>query len=257
MRAGWRAGLAPSYGGRRGSAAVMCLLLGPSGVGKTLLVKRLLTILPRRRGSGGGRAGAGRGGWCGRRVLPGARGRGSGAGCGRRPPSPPGSGSLTARTAELRGWEGRPGRPAADAAHGRPPRSRRCGGNERQSASGGFLGKLEPGGARANGRRGAGRPASRGRAAADVGGRMAGPRGDPHGWGSELPPQPTLGLRAWISGSRFGLAGWGLCPGSRPSRTGTVGFGSAWRAAHAPPRSSQWGSACVRRALGLFRWAPT
>lgn len=35
----------------------MCLLLGASGVGKTLLVKRLLNILPRRAGarSGGGR----------------------------------------------------------------------------------------------------------------------------------------------------------------------------------------------------------
>ncbi|XP_032178092.1 ADP-ribosylation factor-like protein 16 isoform X2 [Mustela erminea] len=44
MRAGRRAGLAPSYGGRLGSAAVMCLLLGPAGVGKTLLVKRLLKL---------------------------------------------------------------------------------------------------------------------------------------------------------------------------------------------------------------------
>ncbi|CAK7291201.1 hypothetical protein VULLAG_LOCUS1718 [Vulpes lagopus] len=208
----------------------MCLLLGAAGVGKTLLVKRLQTILPRgagpgvavgglgprgagrreergwgARGSGapggaglghlggrgarGGGAGApggagrpgGRGwgtwgsgapGGAGLRHLgergargggagapggagrPGGRGwgtwgsgapggaglghlgergaRGGGAGTpgvargGLRPPPPslPGSASLTARTAELRGWEGRPGRRPPDAAHGRLPLSR-------------------------------------------------------------------------------------------------------------------------------------
>ncbi|XP_023584929.1 ADP-ribosylation factor-like protein 16 [Trichechus manatus latirostris] len=35
----------------------MCLLLGAAGVGKTLLVKRLQNILPRRAGGGGGRRG--------------------------------------------------------------------------------------------------------------------------------------------------------------------------------------------------------
>ncbi|KAM9209825.1 LOW QUALITY PROTEIN: ADP-ribosylation factor-like protein 16 [Dugong dugon] len=35
----------------------MCLLLGAAGVGKTLLVKRLQDILPRRAGGGGGRRG--------------------------------------------------------------------------------------------------------------------------------------------------------------------------------------------------------
>lgn len=37
----------------------MCLLLGATGVGKSLLVKRLQTILPRRAGGGGGPEGRG------------------------------------------------------------------------------------------------------------------------------------------------------------------------------------------------------
>lgn len=102
----------------------MCLLLGASGVGKTLLVKRLLTILPRRAG---GQEEGGRGLVPGSGCSRGSGDRGPGAGCwaardGVRPP--PALGSLTARTAELRGWEGRPGRSSPDAAHGRPPLSR-------------------------------------------------------------------------------------------------------------------------------------
>jgi hypothetical protein len=87
----------------------MCLLLGAPGVGKTLLVKRLQNIFRCLvGGEGGPRAGEG--------DALGFPGAGT-------PPSAAG-GSLTARTAELSGWHGRPGGASADAAHGRcPPRT--------------------------------------------------------------------------------------------------------------------------------------
>lgn len=58
MKAEPRAGLAfPagwSYGGRAARVGGMCLLLGAAGAGKSLLVKRLQTILPAGRGAPGG-----------------------------------------------------------------------------------------------------------------------------------------------------------------------------------------------------------
>ena len=69
MRAELRVGLAWLSELRlsSGAGSGMCLLLGATGVGKSLLVKRLQTILPCRAGGGGGgeRGGVrrGRSGW--------------------------------------------------------------------------------------------------------------------------------------------------------------------------------------------------
>lgn len=96
---------------------MMCLLLGATGVGKTLLVKRLQTILPRGvmgpgagcargtrdRGGDWGAGGTMVGGWgWGGLRAPGPGGQGWGLGApgarsGRRPPPLLLSGSLTAR----------------------------------------------------------------------------------------------------------------------------------------------------------------
>lgn len=61
MRAELRVGLAWVTELRlsSGAGSGMCLLLGATGVGKSLLVKRLQTILPRRAGGGGGPEGRG------------------------------------------------------------------------------------------------------------------------------------------------------------------------------------------------------
>lgn len=86
----------------------MCLLLGASGVGKTLLVKRLQNILPLPVGR---RARAGQG-WDAHRdpLAPQRR-------------HLPHSRSLTAHTVELQRCQGRPGRASADPPHGKCPPS--------------------------------------------------------------------------------------------------------------------------------------